>query len=227
MMQGFEDRNVYASIVKRTIKVLRNGGYLNKEGEPCEFPAKLDPNFDAPSSLADAAFASSRNRIAFGPRAGQMVGCLGPAFGYEEEIPFVVSTRCASMNGFTLHANRYIGSKQRAELYSLISCVARPALSKKRLTRQAGPDEARSGDLLYELKSRWRYGTSHIVLSPSELVERFFALVPPPRSHLTRYFGVLSSHSKVRKHIILDPEVKKGYLREKGDGKSNSRGRNC
>jgi hypothetical protein len=93
---GPDDANVgeiLACIVKRTLKVLRNSGYLNKEGEPCEFPAKLDPDFDAPSSLADAVFASSRNRIAFGPRAGQMVRRIGPAFGYEEEISHLLCLR--------------------------------------------------------------------------------------------------------------------------------------
>ena len=50
-----------------------------------------------------------------------------------------------------------------------------------------------------------------------ELIEKIAALIPPPYIHMTRYFGVLSSHSKMRRHIILKPGVKKGFVTEKDD----------
>jgi hypothetical protein len=68
------------------------------------------------------------------------------------------------------------------------------------------------GDLVYTLKRRWTDGTTAIVLSPTEITEKLVALVPPPYVHLTRYFGVLSSHSKWRHKIVLKPGVKKGFV---------------
>ncbi len=50
------------------------------------------------------------------------------------------------------------------------------------------------------------------MLSPQELVEKLVALIPPPYLHLSRYFGVLASHSKWRRRIVLHPEVKKGFF---------------
>jgi hypothetical protein len=49
--------------------------------------------------------ASVQQRIAFGERAGQRVRRIGSGFGYEGEHPTLTGTRCASVNGFSLHAN--------------------------------------------------------------------------------------------------------------------------
>jgi len=62
--------------------------------------------------------------------------------------------------------------------------VTRPPLSHPRLS--ATPD----GNLLLALKTAWRDGTSHLVLTPTELLERLAAIIPPPRSHLVTYHGV-------------------------------------
>ena len=39
---------------------------------------------------------------------------------------------------------------------------------------------------------------------------------PPPYVHLSRYFGVLASHSKVRPLIVLRPDIKKGFTTAPG-----------
>jgi hypothetical protein len=54
--------------------------------------------------------------------------------------------------------------------------VARPALASQRLSRL--PD----GRLLYRLKHRWRDGTTGVVFTAGELLEKLAALVPPPAS---------------------------------------------
>jgi hypothetical protein len=41
-----------------------------------------------------------------------------------------------------------------------------------------------------------------IVLSPEDLVVRLVAAIPPPRFHLVRYFGILSSHSRCRREVV-------------------------
>jgi hypothetical protein len=48
----------------------------------------------------------------------------------------------------------------------------------------------------------WRDGTSHIVLDGPELVGRLAALVPPPRFHLTRYYGVFAPRAKLRRAVV-------------------------
>jgi hypothetical protein len=50
-----------------------------------------------------------------------------------------------------------------------------------------------------------------ILLSPEELCEKVAALIPLPNSHLTRYSGVFSSHSKWRSKIVLRPEKRAGF----------------
>jgi len=44
--------------------------------------------------------------------------------------------------------------------------------------------------LSFTLKTPWSDGTSHLLLSPMELLEKLAALIPPPRFHLLRYHGV-------------------------------------
>jgi hypothetical protein len=58
------------------------------------------------------------------------------------------------------------------------------------------------GRLLYELRHRWRDGTTHVAFEPSELIDRLAALIPPPRFHTVRYHGVLASRSKHRAAVV-------------------------
>jgi hypothetical protein len=44
-------------------------------------------------------------------------------------------------------------------------------------------------------------------LEPLALIARLAALVPPPKRHLVRYFGVLSSHAASRSQIVSAPAV--------------------
>jgi hypothetical protein len=53
-----------------------------------------------------------------------------------------------------------------------------------------------------QLKSLWRDGTTHIVMSPLELMQRLAALVSRPRLHLIRFHGVLAPHAKLRAQIV-------------------------
>ena len=58
----------------------------------------------------------------------------------------------------------------------------------------------------FSLKSVWSDGTYQIVLSPAELVEKLAALVPPPRSNLVRYHGVLAANAADRSQIVPGPK---------------------
>jgi len=48
-------------------------------------------------------------------------------------------------------------------------------------------------------------GTTHVIMSDGELVEKLAALVPAPRFHLVRYFGILASAAKQRPSIVPVP----------------------
>src|SRR5213594_19437 len=77
--------------------------------------------------------------------------------------------------------------------------MLRPPLSVERLERLPG------GRLAYRMKTPWRDGTTHVIISDSELVEKLAALVPAPRFHLVRYFGILASAAKQGPSIVPVP----------------------
>ena len=43
-----------------------------------------------------------------------------------------------------------------------------------------------AGQVVLRLKTAWRDGTTHLVMSPLEFMQRLAALVPRPRLHLIR-----------------------------------------
>ena len=59
--------------------------------------------------------------------------------------------------------------------------------------------------LRFTLKTPWSDGTTHLVLSPLELIEKLAALVPPPRLNLVRYHGVLAPNAASRDRIVPGP----------------------
>ena len=60
----------------------------------------------------------------------------------------------------------------------------------------------RAGQVVLQLKSAYRDGTTHIVMSPLEFMQRLAALVPRPRLHLIRFHGVLAPHARLRAAIV-------------------------
>ena len=139
-----------------------------------------------------------KERIAFGERAGQQVRRIGAGFGHEGEVPSLTGTRCASVHGFSLHANTQVPTHRRDQLERLLRYTARGAVSLERLAQDA------NGDLVYTFTHPWSDGTTGIRLSPVELLEKLAALVPLPRVHLVRYGGCLAPHSHLRGAIIPD-----------------------
>jgi hypothetical protein len=105
-------------------------------------PTGYDPASDEDPELARSMAASVQQRIAFGERAGQRVRRIGSGFGDEGEHPTLTGTRCASVNGFSLHANTHLPAHRRDELERLLRYTARGALSLERL------EQGSDGDLL-------------------------------------------------------------------------------
>ena len=59
-----------------------------------------------------------------------------------------------------------------------------------------------AGQVVLKLKTPWRDGTTHLVMSPLEFMQRLAALVPRPRLHLIRFHGVLAPNAKLRALVV-------------------------
>jgi hypothetical protein len=93
------------------------------------------------------------------------------------------------------HASVAIPARARDRLERLLRYCARPAISHPRLTL------ASDGRVLLALKTPRFDGTTHLVLSPHELIERLVALVPRPNKNLILYGGVLAPNAKWRTRV--------------------------
>jgi hypothetical protein len=189
---------VVQKISRRVMRKLRQLGYL-EAGIDAAVATGYDPLRDNAPELARTMAASVQQRIAFGERASQQVRGIGAGFGHEGEVPTLTGPRCASVQGFSLHANTQVPAHRRDQLERLIRYTARGAVSLERLAQDA------NGDLVYTFTHRWSDGTTGIRLSPVELLEKLAALVPLPRVHLVRYGGCLVPHSHLRGAIIPTP----------------------
>ncbi len=63
---------------------------------------------------------------------------------------------------------------------------------------------------MLQLKSAYRDGTTHLVLSPLEFMQRLAARVPRPRLHLIRFHGVLAPNAGLRAAIVPGASGKPG-----------------
>jgi hypothetical protein len=113
------------------------------------------------------------------------------------EHPAARQSRCANVDGYSVHANVVIGADDRRGLEHLLGYGLRPAFALSRLRLLA------DGRVAYQLKKPWPRpgGMTQLVLEPLNFLRRLACLIPPPRHHLTRYFGVLAPHSKDRARL--------------------------
>jgi hypothetical protein len=202
---------VIQKISRRVIRLLRRLGYLEADMEP-PIATGYDPLRDTAPELARTMVASVQQRIAFGERAGHKVRRIGSGFGSEGEAPRLTGPHCASINGFSLHANTAIPAHRRDQLEQLIRYTARGSVSLERLTQDT------NGELVYTFTHPWSDGTTGIRLAPLELLEKLAALVPLPYVHLVRYGGCLAPHSHLRGAIL--PTLRQQGMDEETDTKS-------
>ena len=85
-----------------------------------------------------------------------------------------------------------IEAADRAGRERLLRYCARPPFALDRL-RELDPER-----LVYDPSKRGPGGTGPQILMPLQLLDRLAALVPPPRIHRHRYFGVLAPNSPLR-----------------------------
>ena len=95
-------------------------------------------------------------------------------------------------HGFSLDASVCIGGADRAGLERLLRYCARPPSALEHLH----PLDAEH--LIYHNPKPRTDSPRDLVLTPLELIGRIAALVPPPRAHRHRYYGVLAPNQPMR-----------------------------
>jgi hypothetical protein len=192
-LSNAEVARVLTSISKRVIRYLIKKGYLNDVSVGADY---IDEFNKSEPLLSSCVRASISNRIALGARRGERVRRIGNGFGNVGDLAVFKSSRCYSLNGFSLHADRMVSAYSRKSLESLCTYITRPAISEERLAWTV------DGNVSYKLKRPYSDGTTDVLFSPLELMEKLAALVPKPRANLIRYHGVLAPNSKIRSSIV-------------------------
>ncbi len=175
--------------------------------------------------LALLAAASLRTRVATGPHRGEPWRRLGDRVeasdGDANEVDPEASARVPQHGGMSLHADVSIPALDRRRLERLCRYVARPPLANERL------EERPDGRLALRLKTRWRDGTTHVLMERRELIDRLVPLVPPPRAHQVRYHGILAPGSSQRHRIVPGEPVGEadGALSRRGAKRCSPAGR--
>jgi Putative transposase len=146
---------VVQNIRRRIIRTLRCLGYL-EAGIDAGVATGHDPLVDDAPEFARTLAASVQQSIAFGERVRR----IGAGFGHAGETPTLTGPRCASIQGFSLHANTQVPAHRRDQLERLIRYTARGAVSLERLTQDA------NGDLIYTFTHPRSDGTILASASP-------------------------------------------------------------
>jgi len=94
--------------------------------------------------------------------------------------------------GFSLDASVRIEADDQEALERLLRYCARPAFALERL-REIDPAHQ-----VYESIKPGPSGSLTLMLTPFELIDRLAALIPPPRRHRHRTYGVLAPNAPLR-----------------------------
>jgi len=105
-------------------------------------------------------------------------------------------------SGFSVDAGVCIEAHDRAALERLLRYCARPPFAMERLRKEGDALVYRCAKQRSEPTSDKRGAkVDELHLTPLELIDRIAALVPPPRTHRHRYFGVLAPNSPLRASV--------------------------
>ena len=135
------------------------------EEEGSTYVADTDGDSDEARALRPLQAAARTYQIALGPRARQKVLTVLTVQGVMPRDADFKQTLCAGMQGFSLHAAVRCGADDRQGLEQLCLYITRPALANERVQTNA------AGQVVVKLKTPWRDGTTHLVMSPLEFVQ--------------------------------------------------------
>lgn len=169
-------------IRKKVIRLLDKKGYFDEDQASSE---------SAQESLTQASIMQTST---VGERAGKIIRRLKNEL-LETNEKYSIGGG-VNISGFSLHANVKIPAGNRKKLEKLCRYISRGPIATERMFEMPG------GDIGYKMKRPWHDGTTHVLFTPHELIEKLVALIPPPRANLVRYHGVLAPNSKWREHVV-------------------------
>jgi len=186
----------------RVIRLLENRGLLEEDA--------YDKLADEEPVLAGMTSASVQRLISAGDRAGMQVRRVlsDPAEGIQ------TGDLCFASRGFSLHAATRIAPGDKEGLERLCKYVSRPPLAHGSL------QQLKEDEYSFKLKTAWNDGTTHLILSGMELIEKLSALVPPPRVNLIRYHGILAPHAKNRAAVVPKKPSEEELRKTRGASKN-------
>ena len=164
---------------------------LRKRGQWLDAPPEADALAEREALLSELYAASLSGTLLFN-RGQRQVRLFGAAAREARDKP-------KNAYGFDVDASVRVPAHDREGLERLARYMLRPVLGKSRLTRQV------DGRYRIRLRKAWRDGTTDIVLDGVELVGRLAALVPQPRVHLTKYFGLFAPRHALRREVVPQP----------------------
>jgi len=107
---------------------------------------------------------------------------------------------CArSPEGLELHAAVRVKAADRSGLERLCKYMARPAICEDRLVRL--PD----GRIEVQLKRLWKGGVRSLIFEPLAFIARLVPLIPLPRAHMRRFYGVFAPAHPFRSRVVPQP----------------------
>ncbi|MEK7874826.1 MAG: transposase, partial [Pseudomonadota bacterium] len=169
-LQSLTDDDVKALIKTIALRVVR---HLKRHGhfrDDTQYVADEDtPSGDV---MAELQAASVQSKIALGKKKGQKVKRLGSLGKIIDINPETKAPLCAAIEGFSLHAGVYCSPSERKKLEKVARYIARPAVAEDRLRFDS------RGDIMYKLKHPYTDGTSILMFSPLEFLEKIAALIP-------------------------------------------------
>lgn len=184
---------VLSAIICKVTKLLEKRGLIQRDEND-----HLSLNLDEDDALAKLQAGAATYRFTIGPNKGKKALTLKSV----DEDHTTRQGLVANNSGFSLHAGVAFTGTEREKIEKLCRYIARPAVSLERLKINT------RGQVVYRLKKPYSDGTTHIVMSQMELLERLAAIVPRPRVHLTRFAGVFAPHYKYRSMVVLKPMAK-------------------
>ncbi len=176
--------------VERLVEAIARAAeaWLAKQG----YAGEDEDNTEDDDAQGVLQMASLNGVLALGERAGKRVRKVVTLGGKD----FALGPRCASFDGYNVHANVALAAHDRSGLERLCRYILRPPLAVGRIERL--PD----GRVRIGMKRVFSDGTSAIELSPLELTEKLAAIVPPFRANQLLYAGVLAGNARWRKEVV-------------------------
>jgi len=187
-----ETADIARRIADRIERIFKKHGRSFDEPADAE-PTELQLTHPALGACYDAA---AQGIAVSGERAGKPMLRLMTGDAEQATASDLPEEPVAEVRGINLYGRQRIDGRDRRQLERLCRYITRPPIAQDRLSTR--PD----GSLLLEFKKAWKDGSGGLVLEPEDLLVRLCASVPPPRFHMLRYFGVLSSHSAFRAEVV-------------------------